>query len=69
MLFEEQLQQYGIAYHRIRLYTLRHHGKVERSHRKDKEYVYARYRVYSFTDFQQQLTAYKRTGENIISFP
>lgn len=59
-LFEERLQTYGIAYHRIRLYTPRHNGKVERSHRKDNEYFYARHRFYSFTDFKQQLTAYNR---------
>ncbi len=60
MLFEEGLQQYGSAYHRIRPYTPRHNGKVERSHRKDNEYFYASHRFYSFEDFHQQLAVHNR---------
>lgn len=59
-LFEEGLQQYGSAYHRIRPYTPRHNGKVERSHRKDNEYFYASHRFYSFEDFHQQLAVHNR---------
>lgn len=59
-LFEEGLRQYGIAYHRIRPYTPRHNGKVERSHRKDNEYFYASHRFYSFEDFHQQLAVHNR---------
>ena len=59
-LFEQRLQSYGIAYHKIRPYTPRHNGKVERSHRKDNEYFYASHRFYSFEDFQKQLAVHNR---------
>ena len=39
-LFEARLKQCGIEHHLIRPYTPRHNGKVERSHRKDNEYLY-----------------------------
>lgn len=59
-LFEKQLQVYGIAYQKIRPYTPRHNGKVERSHRKDNEYFYASHSFYSLEDFKTQLAAYNR---------
>ena len=59
-LFEQRLQSYGIAYHKIRPYTPRHNGKVERSHRKDNEYFYASHRFYSIEDFQNQLAVHNR---------
>jgi hypothetical protein len=34
---------YYIQYQKMKPYTPRHNGKVERSHRKDNEYFYARY--------------------------
>lgn len=40
-LFERQLAAYGIKRQKIRPYTPRHNGKVERSHRNDNEYFYA----------------------------
>ena len=40
-LFEKTLAQLGIRHKRIRPFTPRHNGKVERSHRKDNEYFYA----------------------------
>ena len=54
-LFEEQLQAYDIEYQRIRPYTPRHNGKVERSHRNDNEYFYALNKFDSFNDFRQKL--------------
>lgn len=59
-LFEQQLKEYGIEHQKIRPYTPRHNGKVERSHRKDNEYFYARRTFYSLQDFEKQLRAYNR---------
>ena len=54
-LFEQHLHQLGIQHKRIKPYTPRHNGKVERSHRKDNEYFYATHTFYSFDDFAKQL--------------
>ena len=54
-LFEKRLAQLGIQHKRIRPFTPRHNGKVERSHRKDNEYFYAVKKFYSFDDFRKQL--------------
>lgn len=54
-IFEEKLKSLGITHRKIRPFTPRHNGKVERSHRKDNEYFYAVHRFYSFEDFQKQL--------------
>ena len=59
-LFEQQLKDYGIEHQKIRPYTPRHNGKVERSHRKDNEYFYARRTFYSLQDFEKQLRVYNR---------
>lgn len=53
--FEKKLDQLGIQHKKIRPFTPRHNGKVERSHRKDNEYFYAVKKFYSFNDFGQQL--------------
>ena len=57
-LFEKQLKAYGIEHQKIRPYTPRHNGKVERSHRKDNEYFYAKSSFYSLEDFKKQLVAH-----------
>ena len=59
-LFEAELLKQGIKHHKIRPYTPRHNGKVERSHRKDNEYFYASHRFYSFEDFKAQLASWNR---------
>lgn len=59
-LFETSLAAFGIEHKKIRPYTPRHNGKVERSHRKDNEQFYAKYKFYSFDDFQKQLVAHNR---------
>lgn len=59
-LFEQTLEELCIRHKLIRVYTPRHNGKVERSHRKDNEYFYASHRFYSFEDFQKQLAAWNR---------
>ena len=63
-LFEFRLMQYGIRHKRIRPFTPRHNGKVERSHRKDNERFYATHSFYSFEDFATQLQRYNRRHYN-----
>lgn len=59
-LFERTLAELGIRHKRIKVFTPRHNGKVERSHRKDNEYFYASHKFYSFADFQKQLAVWNR---------
>ena len=59
-LFEKELEKLGIRHKRIKVFTPRHNGKVERSHRKDNEYFYASHKFYSFDDFQKQLAVWER---------
>ena len=54
-LFEKTLAQMGIRHKKIKPFTPRHNGKVERSHRKDNEEFYACHTFYSFEDFAKQL--------------
>lgn len=54
-MFEKKLHQLQIEHRKIRPFTPRHNGKVERSHRKDNEYFYATHKFYSFDDFKKQL--------------
>ncbi len=54
-MFENKLKILGIRHKLIKVYTPRHNGKVERSHRKDNEYFYASHKFYSFDDFSNQL--------------
>ena len=65
-MFEKRLREYGIKHKRIRVYTPRHNGKVERSHRKDNEYFYVSHKFYSFDDFSKQL---KIHNYNYNKFP
>lgn len=59
-MFEKRLATYGIRHKKIRPFTPRHNGKVERSHRKDNEYFYANHTFYSFEDFKEQLKVHSR---------
>lgn len=65
-MFEKKLAEHGIRHKRIRPYTPRHNGKVERSHRKDNEYLYATHTFYSFEDFTKQLKVH---NYNYNKFP
>ena len=65
-MFENKLKQLGIRHKLIKVYTPRHNGKVERSHRKDNEYFYATHRFYSFDDFAKQLKVH---NYNYNKFP
>ena len=65
-MFENKLKQLGICHKLIKVYTPRHNGKVERSHRKDNEYFYATHKFYSFDDFAKQLKVH---NYNYNKFP
>jgi transposase InsO family protein len=57
--FQKTLDELGIQHKLIQVFTPRHNGKVERSHRKDNEYFYASHKFYSFVDFQKQLAVWQ----------
>ena len=63
-LFEEALNDMGIEYHRIRVATPRHNGKVERQHRTDELRFYKHMRMYSLEDGLRQLAVYQRQSNN-----
>ena len=68
-LFEARLKQRGIKHKLIKPYTPRHNGKVERSHRKDNEYLYATHTFYSLDDFKKQLSVHNRRYNNFPMRP
>ncbi len=65
-LFEQALEEHGIKYHRIRIATPRHNGKVERQHRTDSERFYSSLRMYNLEDGRRQLAIYQRKSNNQI---
>jgi transposase InsO family protein len=65
-LFEQALLDMGILYHRIRIATPRHNGKVERQHRTDTERFYSRLRMFSLEDGRKQLAVYQRQSNDYI---
>lgn len=64
-LFEEYLEANGIIYHRIRVATPRHNGKVERQHRLDESRFYSRMKMYNLEDGRNQLARYNKISNNI----
>ena len=64
-LFEEMLELCGIKYHRIRVATPRHNGKVERQHRTDEKRFYKKMRMYNLVDGRQQIAKYNKKSNNI----
>lgn len=64
-LFEELLDRAGILYHRIRIATPRHNGKVERQHRIDEARFYKKMRMYSLSDGRAQLEKYNLRSNTI----
>lgn len=64
-LFEEMLELCGIKYHRIRVATPRHNGKVERQHRTDEQRFYKKIKMYNLADGRQQLAKYNKKSNNI----
>lgn len=65
-LFEQALEIMEIQYHRIRIATPRHNGKVERQHRTDSERFYSSLRMYSLTDGRKQLAVYQSKANDHI---
>lgn len=65
-LFETALERFGIKYHRIRIATPRHNGKVERQNRQDEERFYRYMKMYSLEDGRKQLAVYQRKSNDFI---
>ena len=65
-LFELKLKEYDILYHRIRIATPRHNGKVERQHRIDQQRFYDRLRMFSLKDGRKQLAVYQKKSNDYI---
>jgi len=63
-LFEQALEDMDIIYHRTRIATPRHNGKVERQHRKDQQRFYRKLRMYDLTDGRKQLAAYQERSKH-----
>ena len=64
-LFEEALEDMDIKYHRIRVATPRHNGKVERQHRIDEQRFYHKMKMYDLADGRKQLATYNEKSNNI----
>lgn len=65
-MFEKALEQLDIKYHRIRIATPQHNGKVERQNRQDEERFYRNMRMYSLEDGRKQLAVYQRKSNKYI---
>lgn len=68
-LFEATAQKLGIRHKRIRPYTPRHNGKVERSHREDQKRFYDSHSFFSLDDFSKQLAIHNRRTNNLPMRP
>ena len=64
-LLEQALPDMDILYHRIRMATPKHNGKVERQHRCDELRFYSKLRMYSLADGRKQLAAYNKKSNRI----
>ena len=64
-IFENLLDKYGIIYHRIRVATPRHNGKLERQHRIDEARFYKKMRMYNLEDGRKQLERYNSRSNDI----
>ena len=67
--FEEALSLLNIRYKRIRPYTPRHNGKVERSHREDQKRFYDTHSFFSLNDFGEQLAVHQRKSNSLPMRP
>lgn len=65
-MFEEALEKLDIIYHRIRIATPRHNGKVERQHRTDEMRFYKNMKMYNLDDGRRQLSVYQANSNNYI---
>lgn len=64
-LFEQTLENMDIIYHRIRVATPRHNGKVECQHRTDEKRFYKKMRMYNLADGRAQMEKYNQKSNNI----
>ena len=64
-LFEESLERSDILYHRIRIATPQHNGKVERQHRIDEARFYKKMRMYCLEDGRRQLAVYNKKSNDL----
>lgn len=64
-LFETSLEEMRIIYHRIRVATPRHNGKVERQHRIDENRFYKKMKMYSLDDGRKQLLKYNKKSNTM----
>ena len=62
----QALIEMGIEYHRIRIATPRHNGKVEYQHRTDAFRFYRNMKMYSLEDGRKQLAVYQRESNTHI---
>ena len=67
-MFEQLLREEGIEHQKIRPYTPRHNGKVERSHRKDNEYLFLPLNSIP-RGFSKQLAVHNRNYNNFPMRP
>ena len=67
--FEEVLSLLNIQHKKIRPYTPRHNGKVERSHREDQKRFYSTHSFYSLDDFGEQLAVHQRNSNSLPMRP
>ena len=51
------------------VYTPRHNGKVERSHREDQKRFYSSHAFFSLDDFAKQLAVHNRRSNNFPMRP
>lgn len=65
-MFEKALKKLEIKYHRIRVATPQHNGKVERQNRQDEERFYSKMKMYSLEDGRKQLAVYQKKSNNYI---
>lgn len=65
-MFEEALEMLDIKYHRIRVATPQHNGKVERQNRQDEERFYKYMKMYSLEDGRKQLAIYQKKSNDYI---
>lgn len=64
-MFEKALETLDIKYHRIRVATPQHNGKVERQHRIDEQRFYKKMKMYNLEDGRKQLAKYNKKSNNI----
>ena len=65
-LFEEGLVENEIKYHRIRIATPRHNGKVERQHRIDAKRFYSKMKMFSLEDGRKQVSRYNSKSNSYV---